>query len=256
VPSHAFSDPFTRLADATKARRLREAAAKALDEEAEQQPAQPYGGEEPAQPPSRIESSAGGSGTGKAAAVGEVDTWVTPAGLAKIDLELNTAYELAEDVNIIQLRRLLRTPVFASFLGFTPESPFTDRQVQLIQDFPIKTRREAAEMLGTLITKITDFDRQLAEEASAATASLSATTLTATVSDVRGVSQQFAKLYLADGCLVCPDQIKASSQSDFDNPNLRKLKEFEPRLLRRPDERNEAVARQLGFPEGELIGGY
>ena len=135
----------------------------------------------------------------------------------------------------------------------------TVRQVQLLREFPASSRREAAEVLGRLNRKLSALDKSLASGAqSAATPSvtLSAATLTAAISEAQDLARQVAKLYNGV-CVVCPDQIRASKQDEgFDNPNLRKLKDFEPRLLRRPDERDESYARKLGFREGELIGGY
>ena len=92
APAHAFSDPLSRLVEATEKRREREAAAKALLEEdvpeeeeytasaSSVSPAQP--GREP---PAQVESDAGEAG------------FSTPAGLAKIDVEVrhSTGYSRA-----------------------------------------------------------------------------------------------------------------------------------------------------------------
>ena len=252
-PAQAFTDPLSRLADNTKSRRLREAAERALQEAEQQQPQR----EEQQQQPAEGTTSAGTASVGTAS-VAEEAVLSTSAGLAKIDAELNEAYELAEDASVAQLRRLLRSPVFTSFLGFAPGTPDMERQVELLLTFPSKSRIEAAETLRDLNIKLRALDESLAGSAgdSSSSEAASSSALTAAVSEAKALSQQFTKLYLVDGCLVCPDQIKGYAQSDFENPNLRKLKEFEPRLLRRPDERDEALARRLGFREGELIGGY
>ena len=188
----------------------------------------------------------------------------TPAGLAKVDSELNAAFELAADMKVTELRRSLGSPVFVSFLGVAPEGPSVERQLQLLATFPAKARREAARTLGQLIIKLGTLNASLAAAEAAEPSSttgasaLTAETLNTAITDIRDLSQRFTALCLADGCKVCPDQIRSSNEDDLfvKNPNLRKLKEFEPRLLRRPDERNEEVARALGFREGELIGGY
>ena len=257
TPALAFSDPLSRLADNTKNRRLRQAAARALEVEEQQQP--PPVEQQQQQPGTEQQQPVVVS----AAPVAEEAVLSTSAGLAKIDAKLNEAYELAEDVKSAQLRRLLRSPVFASFLGFTPGNTDMERQVALLLTFPSKSRVEAAETLRDLNVKLRDLYESLASSAAADSPSpepvrepASASALTAAVAEAKALSQQFTKLYLVDGCLACPDQIKGSAQSEFSNPNLRKLKEFEPRLLRRPDERDEVLARRLGFREGELIGGY
>ena len=258
APAAAMYNPLntmSRLVESTKAKRLRDAAKDVLEDEAMLAAEEAVDAQIDAtmtEPPVADELYAS-----------------TPAGLAKVDAELNEAYALAEDADVPQLRLLLRRSVFISFLGYAPDSATNtiERQLQLLATFPAKSRREAAATLKKLTDKLSDLDKSLAADgrldgvSAAATkklpATASATTLTATVLEAKGLSKQFTELFLVDGCLVCPDQISASRQDDgFDNPNLRKLKEFEPRLLRRPDERNEEVARQLGFREGELIGGY
>lgn len=238
-------DPLTtmsRLEEATKKRRLSRAAAKALTEVQPEEEAQE-------QPTSLIDVSETSTDT---------EVLSTPAGLAKVDVELNVAYGLAEDMQYGQLRSLLRTEVFASFLGFAPVAiapelkrklSFVDnapavpeRQLQLLSTFPAKSRLEAAETLGKLITKLADLDDCcVAGEASLATqrdASLSASTLLAdTVSEARGLFQQFSKLFLADGCLVCADERQGTTQADIDESRRKALIKNEPVLLRRPDYR-------------------
>ena len=269
-PATAFpKDPLTRLVESTKAKRLRDGAREHFEEE-----------EEGVIEDVLADGATGGAAGGTPAAA----TLTTPAGLAKVDAELNAMFESGDEANFAQLRSAIRAPVFYSFLGFAPADNDVDRQVDLIMTFPVKARREAAKTLKVLNAKLTAFDESLARmvardealaaasapagrrrgavapaSAAAPVAEPSAAVtvpLTAAIADIRDTSQQLTKLYMSEGCMVCPDPIQSSSQNEFENPNYRKLKEFEPRLLRRPDERNEVVARQLGFREGELIGGY
>ena len=73
----------------------------------------------------------------------------TPAGLAKLDAELNAAYELAEEMNFAQLRIILRSSLFSSFLGFVPGYPALERQVQLLGTFPKQSRTRGRLELAT-----------------------------------------------------------------------------------------------------------
>lgn len=234
---------LSRLKEATEARRLREAGIEALEDTSAAVEEVRANGD-----PSPISEAA----------------LPTSAGLAKVDAELNVAYSVAEEGDIDQLRLLLRAPIFTSFLGFDLDlndssgSSGSDRQVELVMAFPARVRREAAETLGLLNNKFVDFDTSLAAElstrASGATPCMSATTLTASVAEVKMMSQKFTSLFLVDGCLVCPDNREVPSKEEMELTRLRNLPEA--RLLRRPDERDEEYARKLGFREGELIGGY
>ena len=81
APAHAFSDPLSRLVEATEKRREREAAAKALlEEDVPEEEEYAASSVSPAQqgrePPAQVESDAGEAG------------FSTPAGLAKIDVEV------------------------------------------------------------------------------------------------------------------------------------------------------------------------
>ena len=113
MPALAYN-PLGRLVEATKAKRLREDAAEALEEVDVD-----------------VDADVEPSAATPAAGLEESDL-STAAGLAKIDVELNAAYALAEDVDLAELRRLFHAPLFAKFLGLVPGSPpATERQLQL-----------------------------------------------------------------------------------------------------------------------------
>ena len=213
----------------------------------------------------------------------------TPAGLAQLDVQLNLAYSLADDMNVAQLRKLLRGPIFAAFLGFKPNEPNTERQIELLLTFPGKSRSEAAQTLATLNSKLESLDAVLmraaaleavapvpgvkaasarevapaSADANAPSSVINEVTLTTAVSEARGVSQQLSKLYTPDGCMVCPDNPAKTDREireEYEAYRIARIREsdesVQTRMLRRPDERDEAVARRLGFRDGELIGGY
>lgn len=190
-----------------------------------------------------------------------------PAGLARLRLELvgaESALDSGELTGPEQLQMALRTPVFATFLGFLPDASdkkakdsMVEKQVTLLASFPAQSQRQGAQSLRNLLSNL-----QALNECSRGT-KLDEQEVCMLFQSARTNAEEVNKQYYAEGCMVCPDPVKAGSGSEmdeFDNPNLRKLLEVEKELnknrLRRPDVRDEALARKLGFREGELIGGY
>ena len=220
--------------------------------------------------------------TSAAPAVAEAeDPYTVPAGLAKIRIELVSLEAAAEagEVAVDQMLRMLRSPVFVDFLGFIPaasaaEPParskavmsktaardVVERQIALLGSFPAQSRRTAAACLGGLLADL----REIEVFATSSQPELDgppSQDLKALLTSARDRIEDLNQQYYSKGCMVCPEPVKAASGSEeFENPNNRKLLEVEAALnekrLRRPDYRDEAYARRLGFREGELIGGY
>ena len=274
APAHAMSLPgnplttLSRMDSATKRARLTETEAEEVKASTIQEqlpPAEAYApSASPASAPAAtIEEEAAPEATLK-----------TQAGLAQIDVQLNVGYGYADEGNIAQLRQLLRSPIFAEFLGFRPKEPNYDRQVELLQTFPARSQREAAQTLVQLNTQLKQldetlekayFDRAVASTGEAAEAakdaaappppSLSPAVLTAAVSEARSVARAFTALYSPDGCMVCadnPSKTKEQVREEYEASKRKALKEandeISSRLLRRPDgPTGGAVARQGDF---------
>ena len=192
----------------------------------------------------------------------EEETFTTPAGLARLATTLEMAANLVDINAPDKLKSLLRSPIFQRFVGYeaseetSKQKQAADVQLLLVLSFPSKSRKIAAVALGQFISDLRAVD-------AAATQALQARQpkgeMVALLDDARSRLKEVTVAYYADGCLVCPDQVSAGRQSELDDRML-KLKQKEEALkanrLRRPDERDEQVARALGFREGELIGGY
>lgn len=198
--------------------------------------------------------------------------YTVPGGLAQLRLELKLAENAAEGgLSSGCLAELLRKPVFLLFIGFDADkvaagapanrqfaasaADAIDRVLPILSAFPASSRRRGAEAFGRLLNEL----RALNELTQVRT--LDEPQARALLTSAVASTEELASAYYSNGCMVCPEPVKAASGSpDFENPNNRKLLEYEEYLskqrLRRPDERDEKLARKLGFREGELIGGY
>jgi hypothetical protein len=209
----------------------------------------------------------------------EDEKFSVPAGLANLRLELKLATDTLDEGESTPsfFQGVLRRPAFVKFLGFDADAtdartgqPATgtsvlvgdavvNRLLPVLETFPASTRRNAAAAFGMLLGDL----RQLDELLRTQPPSIESVETQVRVLLKRALAQteELGSQYYAKGCMVCPEPATAGYTTEqFDNPNLRKLIEVENALaagrLRRPDSRDEEYARELGFREGELIGGY
>lgn len=103
--------------------------------------------------------------------------WTVPAGLAKLAASLEAAQPLVEDRNYAELRELLRTPIFGSFLGFRPLDralPSATPSADVLEAYPAVARAEATVAFGQLARRLGELDA-LCERASRARTAVSQT---------------------------------------------------------------------------------
>jgi hypothetical protein len=187
------------------------------------------------------------------------EVYTTEAGIAQIGRTVEQAAKLVEELDLDQLQLLLRSPVMVSFLGYEPvpyeilpnqggdraDSRALEQQLKLIQAFPASSRRKAAEGLSGFLSQVRTLDRACLER------DANVDRLRECAEEARQQAAEITKLYYAAGCMVCSEPVRSVIASDatWDNPNLARLDEFEPRLNRRPQrtEQEEKLARSLGF---------
>ena len=134
----------------------------------------------------------------------------------------------------------------------------------MLLTFPKRTQREAAEALGSLLEELSALDElsaKLSAEDEAGKASTPARTgtggaaelaLAATAAAARARAKGLTDLYYTDGCMVCADDTRSRTDGDVAASRIKKLKEFEPRLNRRPDRNDNGAV----FRNGDVFGGY
>ena len=119
-----------------------------------------------------------------------------------------------------------------------------DKMMNLVKSFPQTSQRKAVFALSELLSAIRSLDRK-----SQAATQLVADDLRPIVEQAREQAREINNLFYAAGCMVCSEPVRSVAVSDFENPNMARYEEFEPRLLQRPqrDAREEKAALALGF---------